>query len=106
MLMKKYEKGRLTSRFLASDNNYEFLLSRPRGLGLGLHELNKGNIIILSGGTGLYPFSDLIDLVFKELLIMEKHPLSPKITSLDPVTSQTTLINKFAFTIYSAVESL
>jgi tRNA A37 N6-isopentenylltransferase MiaA len=29
-------------------------------------ELEKGKILIVAGGTGLYPFSDLIDLLYKQ----------------------------------------
>jgi hypothetical protein len=32
-------------------------------------ELTEGKIIIAAGGTGLYPFSDLIDLLFKRKFI-------------------------------------
>lgn len=31
-----------------------------------LHNLTPGKVIIVAGGTGLYPFSDLLDLLYKE----------------------------------------
>ena len=41
-------------------------LSPPKGLGLNFAELKERTIFIIAGGTGLYPFSDLIDLLFKD----------------------------------------
>ena len=35
-----------------------------------------GRIIIMAGGTGIFHFSDFIDLVFKEHLLKENHELS------------------------------
>lgn len=50
-----------------------------------MQELTPGKVIIVAGGTGLYPFSDLIDLLFKaqiartdkskQLLIFQQNPL-------------------------------
>jgi hypothetical protein len=44
-------------------------LSSLRGEGLHFGELNPGKIIIVAGGTGIFPFCDLIDLLFKNHLI-------------------------------------
>lgn len=35
------------------------------GRGLSLHEAPPGIILMLAAGTGINPFCDLIDLVFK-----------------------------------------
>jgi hypothetical protein len=32
--------------------------------------------VIIAGGTGMYPFSDLIDLLYKDQLIKEKHEMA------------------------------
>ncbi len=40
-------------------------MSEQRGFGLALDNLNSKNIVIFAGGTGLYPYSDLIDLLYK-----------------------------------------
>jgi hypothetical protein len=50
-----------------------------------MQKLTPGKVIIVAGGTGLYPFSDLIDLLFKtqvartdkskQLLIFQQNPL-------------------------------
>lgn len=43
-------------------------LSSERGFGLSLASLDPGRVVIAIGGTGIYPFSDLIDLLFKDCL--------------------------------------
>jgi len=50
-------------------------LSEEKGLGLQLEEIKAGKIILVGGGTGIYPFSDLIDLLYKEQLIMTQPAL-------------------------------
>lgn len=50
-------------------------MTKPRGRGLALQDLvneNKPhNIYLFSGGTGLNVYVDLIDLLFKDLLMKE-----------------------------------
>ena len=41
------------------------LLSEMKGKGLELKKIAKGTVVFISGGTGLNPFYDLIDLLFK-----------------------------------------
>jgi hypothetical protein len=36
-----------------------------------LEVTKAGRIVIVAGGTGLFPFSDLIDLVFKSVFVEE-----------------------------------
>jgi hypothetical protein len=43
-------------------------LSSERGFGLSLGSLDPGRVVIVIGGTGIYPFCDLIDLLFKDCL--------------------------------------
>lgn len=57
------------TRQLINENPTKVQLSFQRGEGLQLGTLSAGRIIIVAGGTGLYPFSDLIDLLFKATLI-------------------------------------
>ena len=69
-MIKKYNDGAFTSYFLNPNTSItEILLSKPRGLGLALDCVTAENIVIFAGGTGLYPFSDLIDLLFKAKLV-------------------------------------
>lgn len=67
LLIKRYPKGQLTPK-LVNKAFTRLQLSEPRGEGLHLQELTPGKVIIVAGGTGLYPFSDLIDLLFKDLI--------------------------------------
>jgi NAD(P)H-flavin reductase len=63
-----YENGTLPN-FIIEKKIQNLKLSCPKGFGLGLKDLNRGTIIIIAGGTGMYPFSDLIDLLYKDYLI-------------------------------------
>lgn len=62
-----YPGGKLTESLVNRFNtgSIELVLSEPKGEGLQLASAKPGKIIIVTGGTGLYPFSDLIDLLFK-----------------------------------------
>jgi len=48
-------------------------LSRPLGKGMSLHEMPNGKIIMFAAGTGLHPYCDLIDLLFKEMIVELKN---------------------------------
>jgi hypothetical protein len=66
LLIKKYVKGSFTSDFLTTHRYSKSIkISKPRGRGFGLSELPNGGIVLLAGGTGLNPFCDIIDLLFK-----------------------------------------
>lgn len=66
--MKVYPGGTLPNELLEGEINH-LVLSQPKGFGLGLPDIKAGTILIIAGGTGLYPFSDLIDLLYKDLLV-------------------------------------
>lgn len=63
------------------------------GRGLFLHEVPPGIVLMLAAGTGINPFCDLIDLVFKESLILERHPLSGELTKNDSILSSNSFRN-------------
>lgn len=65
LLIKKYDDGHLTSTFLTDSFKGDIQLSKPRGMGMSLHEMPNGRIVLFAGGTGLHPYCDLIDLLFK-----------------------------------------
>ena len=65
LLMKKYPKSSFTSRFLDSAFKGEVTISKPLGRGLSLHEMPPGELIFFAGGTGINPFCDVIDIMFK-----------------------------------------
>ena len=48
-------------------------MSRSMGAGLALQEKKPGKIIILAGGTGIYPFIDTIDILYKRYLVSINH---------------------------------
>ena len=54
----------------------EVVISQPRGLGLSLDCITSNKIVLFAGGTGLFPFSDFIDMLYKTKLIEEGHPLA------------------------------
>lgn len=72
LMVKVYRDGKFTSKYFI-DNNEEMNISRNRGLGLSLHTKRMGNIVVFAGGTGINPFCDLIDLLFKDMLIYSNH---------------------------------
>ena len=68
MVIKKYSKGELTSRLLVNKFKGEIIVSAPMGAGMNYQNLrNDGKVIIVCGGTGVLPFCDLIDLLFKRI---------------------------------------
>jgi nucleoid-associated protein YejK len=73
LLIKKYHKGKLTKK-LSYLEHHSLELSAERGLGLELAELPAGRLVIMAGGTGLFPFCDLIDLLFKDEVLRSASP--------------------------------
>ena len=69
LFIKKYSDGLFTSKYIVPDFKGRLILSGNRGFGLSLGSTVPGDIILFAAGTGLYPFSDLIDLLFKSLLV-------------------------------------
>ena len=73
LLIKKYDKGAFTNEFLIQGYDKDIKISPPRGRGLSLHEITGGHIILLAGGTGLFPFCDTIDILYKEMLVSQNN---------------------------------
>lgn len=66
LMMKIYQNGKLTNDLKnANFVNVNIKLSCNRGTGLQLEDTQPGKIVMVAGGTGLFPFSDIIDLLFK-----------------------------------------
>lgn len=89
LLIKKYGDGKFTSEFLTKKKKKYFskdiTISEPRGLGLSLDSFKDKRIVLFAGGTGLYPFSDFIDLLYKSM-VMETNPgLSDMLIESDPI---------------------
>lgn len=61
------------------------VLSESKGEGLELAHTKAGKIIMVIGGTGLYPFSDFIDLLYKEQLIQHNPSVKTEVLELNPI---------------------
>jgi NAD(P)H-flavin reductase len=66
IMLKIYENGKFTSALYRKNfNGISLTISSPKGRGLELETTKAGTVIIVAGGTGLFPFSDIIDLIYK-----------------------------------------
>ena len=101
ILFKHYRGGQLTAPLVEAASP-ELSLSEELGLGFQLDQLEAGEVFIIAGGTGIYPFLDLIDLVYKKHLITVKPHLANEILSLNPLL-RSGLLERFAFTVYLAL---
>ena len=77
LLVKKYWKGRFTPELFQyrDESEKKYRLSCAKGKGLHLGDITKGTIVMVGGGTGINPFLDLIDLLFKDLLLDQRPDL-------------------------------
>ena len=105
LMIKKYKGGQFTTAFLRDDFEGTVHVSRSRGRGLSLQDMPDGRIVLMAGGTGLFPFCDLIDLLYKSFLIENKHPRSQEFMEYDPILRQKPF-NRFEFVLYMAVDYL
>jgi NAD(P)H-flavin reductase len=64
LIIKRYERGALTSYLDNLDIGSQVMVSGPLGPGLFLTSDTKGTAVAIAGGTGLLPFLDLVDLLF------------------------------------------
>lgn len=65
IMFKKYDTGMLTPILFNLKPNSQIIVSNQRGVGMRLDTIESGNIIFAAGGTGLCPYMDLIDLLYK-----------------------------------------
>jgi NAD(P)H-flavin reductase len=106
LLIKKYDDGKFTSQFLSPHiDKTKIVISHPRGLGLSLDCVPATSIVLFAGGTGLYPFSDLIDLLFKAKLVRENHQMRDELLQRDPVLKSRPF-ERWNFQVYLAVNDL
>ena len=102
-MLKIYNDGKLTSAIRgAGFLNINVKFSAPRGRGLQLDETKPGRIIVLAGGTGLYPFCDIIDLLYKDYMIKKKHKMSNQLLTADPLL-KTNPFDRFTFVFLIAL---
>ena len=60
----------LASNIKLAQNESIFKISGPFGRGLELHEDIQGDFVIISAGTGILPFVDLLDFLLKKAIWM------------------------------------
>jgi hypothetical protein len=59
----------------------------------------------MAGGTGIFPFSDLIDLIYKRHLITNNPGLAKHFLQKNPLLNNE-VFNKFTFRLYAAFQTL
>ena len=64
----------------------------------------SGLVIFVCGGTGILPFCDFIDLLFKRVKVLESSNLTGMIVNKDPLVLED-LIKKRSFVFYCAIEN-
>ena len=84
LLIKRYDDGFFTSDMISEKFQGTIRVSRSLGAGLALQEKKPGKIIILAGGTGIYPFIDTIDVLYKRYLVSINHEKKEKTLLLNP----------------------
>jgi hypothetical protein len=67
--------------------------------------MSAGRVVFIAGGTGVFPFCDTIDLLFKELLISKNNQHSREIIAKNPILATKTLSKKFQFTLLLSMQS-
>lgn len=82
LMMKRYKHGWVTSKLLSKGMKGRVRMSQAMGLGLGLDKIKSGRVVLFAGGTGLYPFVDLIDILFKKTLLDRRLVYPPAIPQL------------------------
>ena len=104
LLIKKYDDGFFTSEFISPDFKGTIQVSRSLGAGLALQEKKPGKIILMAGGTGIYPFIDTIDILYKKALVDANHAKKEKILSLNPAVGDPWL-NEFTFEVAASFQN-
>lgn len=84
IMFKSYPGGKFSEGIVKGPID-KICISESKGEGLQLPHTRPGKIIMVIGGTGVYPFSDLIDLLFKEQLMLHRPETSSEVLALSPV---------------------
>ena len=71
------------------------------GLGFQLDDIKSGDVVIVAAGTGFFVFLDLIDIIYKRHLALEKPELASEIHRLYPVTTAS-VWGRLKFKIFAA----
>jgi NAD(P)H-flavin reductase len=71
ILFKQYDGGKFTDEIIKYAIS-SLRISCVKGEGVQFESLSGGKILMLVGGTGIYPLSDLIDMLYKSALAKQK----------------------------------
>lgn len=107
IMIRKYDAGVLTPQLVADTENEELTISTTRGQGLKLDMLPAGKIVMIAGGTGFYPYMDLVDLLYKRKVLREERVSATeaaKIKKLNPIL-QGEFLEDFTFLLYLALNT-
>jgi len=75
------------------------------GAGLKFDTISSsGSVIFVCGGTGILPFCDFIDLLFKRSKVLDSHNLSGMLVKMDSLVG-TDFIKQRTFNFYCAIEN-
>ena len=83
-MFKTYAGGKFTEGIVKGPVE-KVLISQSKGEGLQIAHTKPGKVILVAGGTGIYPFSDFIDLLYKEQLMNDRPDAKAEILTLSPV---------------------
>ena len=64
-----------------------------------------GRVILVAGGTGIYPFSDFIDLLYKDELMKKNPAAKDEILNVSPIL-QTNPFKDFTFEMLAAFQHI
>jgi hypothetical protein len=103
IMLKIYDQGKFTSKLDKIDlDKARFQLSPPKGFGLELDVTKPGRIVIVAGGTGLFPFCDIIDLLYKSLYLEETNKHKTEILEANPILKSDPF-KKYSFVLLAAI---
>jgi hypothetical protein len=100
IMFKRYPGGKFTDAIVKGPID-KLLISCSKGEGLQLAHTKPGRIILVAGGTGIYPFSDFIDLLYKEQLMQSSPSTRQEILSVSPILA-TDPFKNFSFEMLAA----
>ena len=66
LIIKRYpEPATRFSNQVYLNARTSYIIEGPKGRGMCLENVPPGDVVIVAGGTGLFPFLDLVDELFK-----------------------------------------
>ena len=107
--VKKYGVGSFSAN-LKENLGKNVVLSQSRGFGLGFENLEKSfegvlRVVLIAGGTGLNPYCDLIDLLYKQMIIDQKLQGWQILLANNPIL-ECGIAKNYKIILYIAIDSL